>query len=239
MAYIPQDTFQEAMETPRMEIATVPCDWKMHLSQLPEASAWHACLAEESAKKVLRGSDTIHILATCKSKKGGPKKYMSGGSWEQDGCTIYTYFRFLGDRAKKSGIEMLSERVLIRAVSCILAVTVNIREKNSGQTEVTATLLSGKEVFSQTYGDSEQCRAYQFRASVIAACIRDNICTKHVPVKMVDKEDHVIRGNRVLKPVYINKQKKNWMRKANRARTMSKPITRFMRKKPSMSSFTD
>ena len=80
-------------------------------------------------------------------------------------------------------------------------------------------------------GDSEQCRADEFRALVFAACVSKDVCTKNAPVKMVDGSNKVIRGNtKILKSAYINKQKRNMDRAAFRAELMTHDMTREARR---------
>ena len=87
--------------------------------------------------------------------------------------------------------------ILIREVGT-LYVTLTKRDTTSNDTELMATLMSGRVVWSGIFKPSVRLRVIGVRGAVQDMCLKTNVGTKQTNIKLVYGGD-VVRGNVVLK----------------------------------------
>ena len=98
--------------------------------------------------------------------------------------------------------------ILIREVGT-LYVTLTKRDTTSNDTELMATLMSGRVVWSGNFKASERVLALGPKDEVQDMCVATNVCTGQTNIKLVYGGD-VVRGNVVLKhPCDLARPKRN------------------------------
>ena len=105
---------------------------------------------------------------------------------------------------------------IVRPIGRIL-LTMRVQPLLNGSDKVSATTASGREIWSQEYEATEECRVLEVRNAIRVAALRANLCTWQSTLDLVRTEGLTLtkplRGNQILKgmrmkprnmPVLIN-----------------------------------
>ena len=172
----------------RWEVAKVDASWNA-TQPVPHSAQWHGPLADDNGDRVRRG--VMELWLGVFAPHGAPVKYGFIGTYDIDSRTVYHY-----EHCSKA------YSVLIRVAGTVV-LNVGVRTIMLGKDEVSATLLSGRKVYSETFTENQQCRVYQFRESCVLRLVVDDMATHQTRVCiMVD--GRVMRGNYIIKPKVKN-----------------------------------